>query len=131
MTKGVQRKLVTSDLPNNCFELAYADHPLDAFGLAVSLKPNLIITSLEFDNLNGLELAKAPCGADAMSETPVVLLTSHAVEGMSDQLPPHGRAIHKDSRFAAKLADAMRSSDFPLPQRARIQRKFHILKRCG
>tara|TARA_E500000331_G_scaffold60050_1_gene54500 strand:+ start:624 stop:980 length:357 start_codon:yes stop_codon:yes gene_type:complete len=105
MSKIVQRKLVTSDLSNNCFELAYADHPLDAFGLAVSLKPNLIITSLEFDNLNGLELAKAPCGADAMSETPVALLTSHAVEGISDQLPPHSRAIHKASRFAAKFAD--------------------------
>jgi chemotaxis protein histidine kinase CheA len=112
MTKGVQRKLVTADLSNNGFELAYADHPLDAFRLAVSLKPNLIITSLEFDNLSGLELAKALRGVDAMSETPVVLLTSHAVEGMSDELPPHSRAIHKDSRFAAKLADALQELGF-------------------
>ena len=112
MTKGVQRKLVTSDLPNNCFELAYADHPLDAFRLAVSLNPNVIITSLEFNNLGGLELTKALRGLDAMSETQIVLLTSHAIEGMSDELPPHSRAIHKDSRFAAKLADAIQELGF-------------------
>ena len=112
MTKGVQRKLITADLSNNCFELAYADHPLDTFRLAVSLKPNLVITSLEFDNLSVLELAKALRGVDAMSETPVILLTSHAVEGMSDELLPHSRAIHKDSRFAAKLADAIQELRF-------------------
>ena len=59
MSKGVQRKLVSADLTGNGFELAYADHPLDAFRLAVSLKPNLVVTSLEFDNLNGLELTRA------------------------------------------------------------------------
>ena len=112
MTKGVQRKLITADLSNNYFELAYADHPLDTFRLAVSLKPNLVITSLEFDNLSGLELAKALRGVNAMSETPVVLLTSHEVEGMSDKLPPHSRAIHKDFRFAAKLADAIQELRF-------------------
>jgi len=79
----------------------------------VSLKPNLVITSLEFDNLSGLELAKALRGVNAMSETPVVLLTSHEVEGMSDKLPPHSRAIHKDSRFAAKLADAAQEIRLP------------------
>ena len=78
----------------------------------MSLKPNLVITSLEFDNLSVLELAKALRGVDAMSETPVILLTSHAVEGMSDELLPHSRAIHKDSRFAAKLADAIQELGF-------------------
>jgi CheY-like chemotaxis protein/HPt (histidine-containing phosphotransfer) domain-containing protein len=112
MAKGVQRKLVTTDLSNNGFELAYADHPLEAFRLAVSLKPNLIITSLEFDNLSGLELAKALRGVDAMSEIPVILLTSHAVEGMSEALPPYSRAIHKDSHFAAKLTDTLQDLGF-------------------
>ena len=106
MTKGVQRKLVTTDLSNNGFELAYTDHPLDAFRLNVSLKPNLVITSLEFDNLSGLELAKALRGVDAMSETPVVLLTSMRSRECPTNSPPHSRAIHNDSRFAAKLADA-------------------------
>lgn len=112
MTKGVQRKLVTADLSNKGFELAYADHPLDAFRLAVSLKPNLVITSLEFDSLSGLELARALRGVDVLSETPVVLLTNHAVEGMSEALPSHSLAIHKDSRFAAKLADALQELGF-------------------
>ena len=50
-SKGVQRKLVIANLTGNGFELAYADHPLNAFRLAISLKPNLAVTSLEFENL--------------------------------------------------------------------------------
>lgn len=113
MTKGVQRKLVTADLSGNGFELAYADHPLDAFRLAVSLKPGLIITSLEFDTLSGLELARAIRGVAATSETPVVLLTSHAVENIVEELPAFSRAIHKDSKFTTKLSEAL--SDFGFP----------------
>ena len=46
MSKGVQRKLVSANLTGNGFELAYADHPLNAFRLAVSLEPNLVVTPL-------------------------------------------------------------------------------------
>tara|TARA_B100000676_G_scaffold242956_1_gene244542 strand:- start:594 stop:1340 length:747 start_codon:yes stop_codon:yes gene_type:complete len=87
MSKGVQRKLVSADLTGNGFELAYADHPLDAFRLAVSLKPNLVVTSLEFDNLNGLELTRALRGVDATSTTPIVLLTSHSIDQMGKRSP--------------------------------------------
>ncbi len=125
----MKRKLVTADLSNNGFELAYADHPLDAFRLAVSLKPNLIITSLEFDNLSGLELAKALRGVDAMSETPVVLLTSHAVEGMSDELPRTAEPFTKTPVLPPNWPMLYRNLDFPPPQRARILRKCHTLKR--
>ena len=46
MSKGVERKLVIANLSGNGFELADADHPLDAFRLAVSLEPNLVDTPL-------------------------------------------------------------------------------------
>jgi len=39
------------------FELAFANQPLEAFSLVVSLKPDLVVSSLEFDELSGLELA--------------------------------------------------------------------------
>ena len=107
MSKGVQRKLVSADLTGNGFELAYADHPLDAFRLAVSLKPNLVVTSLEFDNLNGLELTRALRGVDATSTTPIVLLTSHSIDQMGEALPEPTRAIHKDAGFATKLTEAI------------------------
>lgn len=107
MSKGVQRKLVTADLSAAELELAYADHPFDAFRLAVSLKPDLIVTSVEFDGLSGLELARALRGVGVTSKTPVVLLTSHAVNEMAEDLPVHTHAIHKDAGFAAKLKETL------------------------
>ena len=57
MLKGVQRKLITQELVSCEFELAFANQPLEAFSLVVSLKPDLVVSSLEFDELSGLELA--------------------------------------------------------------------------
>lgn len=117
MSKGVQRKLVTSDLSACGFELAYADHPLDAFRLAVSLKPDLIITSLEFDNLSGMELARALRGVGSMSETPIVLLTSHSIENIADDLPNATRAVRKDAGFADRLKEALSQFGFSVADR--------------
>lgn len=107
MFKGVQRKLISADLTGYRFESAYADHPLDAFRLAVSLKPNLVITSLEFDNPNRLELKRALRGVYAASTTPIILLTSHSIDQMREALPEHTKAIHKDAGFATKLTEAI------------------------
>lgn len=107
MPKGVQRKLVTSDLTAAGLEIAYADHPLEAFNLAVSLRPDLLVTSVEFDNLSGLELSRALRGVNATAEMPIILLTSHAVDQMSERLPKNVYAIHKDANFASKLGDTL------------------------
>ena len=129
MTKGVQRKLVTTDLSNNGFELAYTDHPLDAFRLNVSLKPNLVITSLEFDNLSGLELAKASRGVDVMSETPVVLLTSMRSRECPTNSPHTAEPFTKTPVLPPNWPMPHRNSNFPPLQRARIPRKSDTLKR--
>lgn len=108
-SKGVQRKLVIANLTGNGFELAYADHPLNAFRLAISLKPNLAVTSLEFENLYNLKLTRAIHGVDATSTTPIVLLTSHSIDQMGEALPEHTRAINKDVGFDTKLTEAIQT----------------------
>lgn len=116
MSKGVQRKVVAADLSANGFEIAYADHPLDAFRLAVSLKPSLIATSLEFDNLSGLELARALRGVDVTTETPFVIMTSHAVDGLGQQLPSQTAAIQKDAEFRSKLGNTLSEFGFTVSE---------------
>ena len=84
------------------------DHPLNAFRLAISLKPNLAVTSLEFENLYNLKLTRAIHGVDATLTTPIVLLTSHSIDQMGSA-PEHTRAINKDVGFDTKLTEAIQT----------------------
>ena len=107
MPKGVQRKMLITELSSCGFELAFSDHPLEAFRLAVVLKPDLIVTSFEFDDLNGLELANAFRAVKAISKTPIVLLTSHSVEQMEGPVPDNMQVVSKGRDFAPELASKL------------------------
>lgn len=107
MPKGVQRKLVGSELTSCGFELAFADKAVDAFALAVSFKPNMIVSSVEFDLLSGVELAKALRAISATSETPFVLCTSHADVKAEKNLPHNIHIVRKEQGYAVTLAKTL------------------------
>ena len=105
MPKGVQRKLITQELVSCGFELAFSNRPLEAFSLIVSLKPDLIVSSMEFDELSGLELAWSLRAVKAGRQTPIVLLTSHDTAKIKpDNIPEDTQVIHKGLEFAGELA---------------------------
>ena len=96
MPKGVQRKLITQELVSCGFELAFANQPLEAFSLVVSLKPDLVVSSLEFDELSGLELAWSLRAVRALKQTPIVLLSSHDTAKIKpERIPEDTQVIHK------------------------------------
>ena len=108
MQKGVQRRLITTELVSRGFEMAFSSHPIEAFGLVISLKPNLIVSSMEFDQLSGLELARAFRAVDAAKNIPIVLLTSYDLEKLNGtQMPERTRVIHKGPSFASELGDQL------------------------
>lgn len=108
MPKGVQRKLITQELISCGFELAFANRPLEAFSLAVSLKPDLIVSSLEFPELSGLELAWSLRAVKATREIPIVLLTSHETEKLAcENVPAETQVVHKGPQFASDLASIL------------------------
>lgn len=108
MQKGVQRRLITTELVSRGFEMAFSSHPIEAFGLVISLKPKLIVSSMEFDQLSGLELARAFRAVDAAKNIPIVLLTSYDLEKLNGtQMPEHTRVIHKGPSFASELGDQL------------------------
>ncbi|NKB57251.1 MAG: response regulator [Alphaproteobacteria bacterium] len=108
MPKGVQRRLITTELVSRGFRMAFSSHPLEAFGLVISLKPKLIVSSIEFDQLSGVELAHALRGVDATKNIPIVLFTSYDAKKLnSTQIPENTRIIHKGPNFASELGDQL------------------------
>lgn len=108
MQKGVQRRLITTELVSRGFEMAFSSHPLEAFGLVISLKPKLIVSSIEFDQLSGLELACAFRAVDAAKNIPIVLLTSYDKKKLGQtQLPENTSIIQKGPNFASELGDQL------------------------
>ncbi len=108
MPKGVQRKLITQELVSCGFELSFANSPLEAFSLAVSLRPDLIVSSLEFEPLNGLELACSLFAVKSTRDIPIVLLTSHDSKKIaSDKVPENAQLIRKGPEFASDLANLL------------------------
>jgi CheY-like chemotaxis protein/HPt (histidine-containing phosphotransfer) domain-containing protein len=108
MPKGVQRKVITQELVSCGFNLAFANRPLEAFSLAVSLKPDLIVSSMEFSELSGLELAWSLRAVKAIRDTPIVILTSHETGKLAcEKVPSDTQVIHKGPEFAADLANLL------------------------
>jgi chemotaxis protein histidine kinase CheA len=119
MPKGTWRSLVSTELSAAGYELAFSDEPVQAFGLAVTVKPDLIVSSVEFDKLSGPEFASALQAIKATAKTPIILLTSHSVEALQAILPAGATAIHKDAGFASALA--VKLTGFGLPVRVPAQ----------
>ena len=108
MPKGVQRKLISQELVSCGFELAFANQPLEAFSLVVSLKPDLVVSSLEFDELSGLELAWSLRAVRALKQIPIVLLTNHDTAKIKpERILEDIQVIHKEPEFAVDLANLL------------------------
>lgn len=110
MQKGVQRRLITTELVSRGFEMAFSNHPLEAFSLVVSLKPDLIVSSIEFDQLSGLELARAFRAVKAAKNIPIVFLTSYDKKKLENtQFPENTHVVQKGPHFASELGDQLMS----------------------
>ncbi len=108
MPKGVQRKMITTELNSCGFELVFSDHPLEAFGLAISLQPDLILSSVEFDRFSGMEFARALRVVNATNDIPIVLLTSYDAQKLQlGEIPANTKIVHKGSDFTADLANIL------------------------
>lgn len=107
--KGAWRSLMSNALAAAGFELAYSDHPIEAFGLALTLKPDLLVSSVEFDKLSGIELAGALRAVAATAATPVLLTTSHDIGELGADLPDTVRVIPKDRNVTEALGRTLRA----------------------
>ena len=74
----------------------------------VSLKPDLVVSSLEFDELSGLELAWSLRAVRALKQIPIVLLTNHDTAKIKpERIPEDTQVIQKGREFGVDLANLL------------------------
>jgi len=74
--------VVAIKLRNNDYEVISADNGAEAFDLACSQKPDIIVTDFQMPLMTGLELVEKIRQCDVTKDIPVIMLTarSFAVE---------------------------------------------------
>lgn len=104
MPKGVQRSLIGGELASCGFDLSFTESPIEAIGLAISLKPDIVVSSMETEPLTGAELGRIFKTIEATSRSAFVLTTSHEDDsGILKTLPEGAYVIHKGPKFTEEL----------------------------
>ena len=108
MPKGVQRRLIGGELASCGFELSFTESPVEAIGLALSLKPDIVVSSMELAPLTGVELGRVLKDIEATSKVAFVLTTSHEDDSrFLKSLPEGAHIIHKGPKFTEELSTCL------------------------
>ncbi len=108
MPKGIQRKFIGTELASCGFEISFSEKPVEAIGLALSLKPDIVVSSTEFEDISGIELANVFKSIKNTEDINFVLTTSHDEDDPHLKELPEGTAIiHKSSNFAEELTESL------------------------
>lgn len=108
--------VVAIKLRNNGYEVITAANGAEAFELACSEQPDIIVTDFQMPVMTGLELVEKIRQSDALKEVPVILLTarSFAIEEQQRQDLQISECLSKP--FSPK--ELLRSIEDVLYQRA-------------
>ena len=77
--------VVTIKLRNNGYEVISADNGADAFDLALSEKPDIIVTDYQMPVMSGLEFLEKLRQCDQTNSIPAILLTARSFAITDDQ----------------------------------------------
>lgn len=104
MPKGLQRKIVASELSQFGFSVLTAENSIDAIEKALRLRPDLFMSSMILDDLTGEELAGIFYAIKATSKNPFLLVTSSDLEDQAQRnFPPNVSVLRKGTSFAKDL----------------------------
>ena len=111
--KSVQQRTISRELASSGFRLTNANGIVQAIEYALDLKPDLIITEMEIEGGDGLELASALSGFSSLAHTRIAVLTSlDALQIEKTETPPNTTLLAKGSSFSAQLLSFIHSAGF-------------------
>ena len=70
----VWQKIMVQELTQRGYRVSLADRAVEAIDMAVMLKPQLMVTSMELDRMNGIELASVLSVIKVTQDTQVLIL---------------------------------------------------------
>ena len=109
-------QVVSIKLRNNGFEVITAENGRQAYELACSEKPDMVITDYQMPEMSGLELIESLRDTPDVADTPVVMLTAR------------GFAIEDDLRERLKISECLSK---PFSPRELLQSVTDILSQTA
>lgn len=109
MPRGVQRKIIAQELAQFGYKVHILDDPLRAIDMAITLKPDFIISTLALDRISGLEFAWIlRMIASTQNVKCAVVTADHITDELLESLPPKTSLIRKGPSFAPELMKFIR-----------------------
>ncbi len=104
MPKSVQRKIIGRELAGFGLRVINVETGLQAIDLALGMRPRLIVTTMELDHMNGLELANALAHFHATEKTRIAVLTTNDTAAVTDaMIQPMARIIRKGPTYGRDM----------------------------
>lgn len=108
MERGVQRRIIGQELASCGFELSFVDNGIEAIQVALTMQPDIIISSYDLRDISGLDLAYA---MNVMSKTDnirFVLMSSSEKHVTHNRALPDGTSfVEKGPQFAETLSELL------------------------
>ncbi len=106
MPAGLQRKMVGTELASCGFDISFAKNPLEAINLAVTLKPQVVLSDQEFDTISGADLAGIFALIKTTRDCHFAVITSYdEMTGELALLPHKVKILKKDKQFMESLTE--------------------------
>jgi len=111
MPRGVQRKIISQELAQLGYKVSILEQAIEAIDMALTLKPDFVITTMALERMTGIELAWALQMFQSTRNVKVAVITADDIsDEMLESLPPHTTLIKKGPRFSLELMAFIRKS---------------------
>lgn len=112
MPRGVQRKIISQELAQLGYKVAILDKAIEAIDMALTLKPDYVITTMALERMTGIEMAWALQMFEATRKVKVAVVTADDITtDMLESLPPQTTLIKKGPRFSLELMSFIRKAE--------------------
>ncbi len=104
MPKGLQRKIVATELSEFGFHVLIAENSFDAIEKGVRLQPDLFMSSVVNEDISGIELAGVFYAIETTESRPFLLVSSTPLDEIETRhFPPTVTVLEKGGNFARDL----------------------------
>jgi len=118
MPQGIQRKIIGKELSQFGFNVVIVDSAIDAIRNGLSLKPDIIMSTMVADDLSGIELAGVFHAVNATRNCPFLLVTAGDVAPrVATDFPENVTILRKGINFARDLMGVMKQHGYVGRQR--------------
>ncbi|HLB05446.1 MAG TPA: response regulator [Thermodesulfobacteriota bacterium] len=113
----INMKLIKAILGKRGYLLVEAKDGEEALQAVVREKPDLILMDIQIPKVDGLEVTRRIRGMEEISQTVIIALTAHAMEGDKEKI--------LDAGCDGYIAKPIDTRTFPLEVEAILARKCH------